>query len=81
MNDLIEKKVSDYLIRVDRKKCIGSAQCVIAVPELFTLDDENLCSFNNYTKEVNRDQLFESYYLCPVGAIYLFDVNGKQIIP
>lgn len=40
LENIIEQKAFDYLIRVDRKKCINAGQCVIAVPELFILNDE-----------------------------------------
>lgn len=79
--DIVEQKTSDYIIRVDRKKCISAAQCVTAFPELFFLDDKQLCSFKNDVKNVNKKKLLTSYYLCPVGAIYIYDKNGNQIIP
>ena len=37
--DIIEQKTSDYIIKVDRKKCISAGKCAEAVPELFILDD------------------------------------------
>ena len=79
--NIIEQKTTDYIIRVDRKKCISAGQCVIALPELFILDNKQISSFKTMVKKVNKKNLFDSYYLCPVGAIYIFDRNGKQIIP
>jgi len=80
-SDIIEKKLADYLVRVDRKKCLSFGKCVGAVPELYILDEKQLCSFKKDVKKVNTKNLMESYYLCPVGAIYIYDKNGKQIIP
>jgi len=52
--DIIEQKTTDYIIRVDRKKCISAGQCVIALPELFILDNKQISSFKTIVKKVNK---------------------------
>ncbi len=45
MNDTVERKVSDFIIKIERPTCIGSKNCINVAPNLFELDNDQICSF------------------------------------
>jgi ferredoxin len=81
MNDIVERKVSDLLIKIDRPTCIGSKNCNNAAPNLFELDDEQICSFKDNTEGIEQEIIIEACSVCPVSALYVIDQNEKQIVP
>jgi ferredoxin len=59
-------------IRADVEKCQGFANCVMAAPEVFDLNDESLVVVDH--DEVGHgelEQVQEAVRSCPVGAIWL----------
>jgi ferredoxin len=81
MNDIVERKISDLLIEIDRPTCIGSKNCINAAPNLFELDDEQICSFKDNTEGIEQEIIIEACSVCPVSALYVIDQNEKQIVP
>ena len=81
MNDIVERKVSDLLIKIERPTCIGSKNCINAAPNLFELDDEQICSFKESTEGIAQELIKEACSVCPVQALFVIDESGKQIIP
>lgn len=81
MNDIVERKVSDLLIKIDRPTCIGSKNCINAAPNLFEFDDEQICSFKDNTEGIEQEIIIEACSVCPVSALYVIDQNEKQIVP
>src|SRR6187455_1139199 len=45
MSKIVEKKIGELTVRIDRELCIGSGNCVKVAPDLFELDEEVICSF------------------------------------
>ena len=81
MNDTVERKVTDLLIRIERPSCIGSKNCINVAPNLFELDGDQICSFKEDTEEIEKDVIVEACSVCPVNALYVIDNDGNQIVP
>ncbi|OGY46609.1 MAG: hypothetical protein A2927_03125 [Candidatus Komeilibacteria bacterium RIFCSPLOWO2_01_FULL_45_10] len=71
----------EWVITVDRQRCIGAATCAVLAPLTFHLDAEGkvviLASVDNDT----RQQILTGAKSCPVDAISIYDKNGKKIYP
>ena len=81
MSDIVERKISDLLVRIERPTCIGSENCIKAAPKLFVLDSERYCSFVESAEETDKEKIIEACSVCPVNALYVYDEKGKQIVP
>jgi ferredoxin len=81
MNDIVEKKISDLTVKIERVSCIASKNCIRVAPDFFELDDENICSFKVPSAEKNEEIIKEACSVCPVNALYIFDKEDKQIVP
>jgi ferredoxin len=81
MEDIVERKVSDLLIKIERPNCIGSKNCINVAPNLFELDSDQICAFKNQTEGIEKDIIVEACSVCPVSALFVIDENGKQIVP
>ncbi len=67
-------------IVVDREVCIGAQSCVVVAPGVFQMDEENLVYITNPDGET-EDVTLLAAQSCPVLAISLYDIDGKQIFP
>lgn len=81
MNDTVERKVSDLLIKIERPNCIGSKNCINVAPDLFELDEDQICSFKEKTVGINQELIVEACSVCPVNALYVNDNEGNQLVP
>lgn len=81
MKDIVEKNISGLTIKIDRTTCISTANCIKVAPEVFELDDENICSFKEPPEEKEEEIIKEACSVCPVNALYVFDKDNKQIVP
>ena len=81
MDDTVERKVSDLLIKIERSTCIGSKNCIKAAPNLFELDDEQICSFKDNTEGIEQELIVEACSVCPVNALFVDDQEGNQMVP
>ncbi len=68
------------LIQVDPDLCAGFAECVVAAPGVFALNDDNLAIVTN-PDGADLDTLLEAAASCPVSAILLYDEEGDQVKP
>jgi ferredoxin len=75
-----ERVVQGLRIRIDRTTCVGFGDCVKAAPEGFKLDDDSVAVFM-HPESVERDQLLLACDACPVDAITVWDVDGRQLVP
>lgn len=80
MSNVEERTVDGYRIRIDRSLCVGFAQCMDVAPNAFQLDADDLVTFDA-PQSVERGLLRAAGDVCPVEAITVFDVDGKQIAP
>ena len=81
MSSLVEGKIGDLTIRIDRDTCIGSANCIKAAPEVFELDGEKICAFKGNRGAAEREVVIEACRVCPVDALYVVDAAGQQLVP
>ena len=76
-----EKKIGDLTIRIDREKCIASANCVQVGAETFELDSDGVVTFREEEEHIERGELIEACKVCPVEALIALDKDGNQIAP
>ncbi|HEY7681920.1 MAG TPA: ferredoxin [Gemmatimonadales bacterium] len=69
-----------YRIVVNRELCESNAECVSLAPEVFGLDDEELCVVMD-PEGARSKRILLAARACPVDAISLFDENGEQVWP
>jgi len=75
-----EQVVQGLRVRIDRDLCVGFGDCVKAAPEGFKLDEDNVVVFV-HPEAVEREQLLRACDACPVDAITVWDVDGRQLVP
>jgi len=70
-----------FKIWVDRDACIGAGTCVDVAPNVFALDDEDICVVLD-SKGDSDDDILASAQDCPMQCIYLFDpATDEQLFP
>lgn len=60
-------------IVVDRDICVTHAQCVLAAPEIFQLDQNGEMTFVREPHETLRDRAEVAVEMCPTQAISIED--------
>ena len=81
MKDLVERKIGDLTIRIDRTLCVATSACMKVAPEVFEFDDENICAFKSRPPDIERERLIDACDVCPVDALIVIDEGGKQLVP
>jgi ferredoxin len=67
-------------VRIDREKCIGSANCIASAPTVYRLDETNRALLID-PETVDDETLLLSAESCPTEAIVLEDDEGRRIYP
>ena len=67
-------------IRIDRTLCVAFEDCVKEAPEAFRMDDSGVVTFVE-PERVERECLVRACDACPVDAISVWDLSGRQIVP
>lgn len=80
MSDFHERIISGLRVRIDRTLCVGFGDCVTEAPEAFVLDDDSVAVFVN-PEQLDRERLLRACDVCPVDAITVWDVDGRQLVP
>jgi ferredoxin len=61
-------------IAADVRKCEGYANCVIAAPDVYDIDDDgNVVILRSTVDDSEREQVAEAVRSCPAAAIWLED--------
>jgi len=76
-----EQTVRSYTITIDRSLCIGAATCVALAPKAYVLDSEAKAVLLPSASEETDQSLLDAAKGCPVMAITIKDITGKQIFP
>lgn len=79
--DVVERRVGDLVVRVDRLLCVGFGDCIEIAPRLWEFDDEGIVTFKDPLPEIDRDRLIASCDSCPVDALTAHDTDGNQLAP
>jgi ferredoxin len=69
-----------YRITVNRELCASNAECVSLAPEVFELDDEDICVVLD-PEGAKDKRILLAARACPVDAITLIDDAGEQVWP
>ena len=80
MLDIDEREAHGWMVRIDRTLCVGFGDCVEVAPEAFDLDSESVAIFLD-PDAVDAARLREACDVCPVDALMIFDLEGRQIVP
>ena len=80
MSDVEERRFGDLTVRIDRRTCIASANCVKIAPEVFQIGEERIVTFREPLPAIDRERLLEACRVCPVDALIVLDANGKVIV-
>ncbi len=80
MSDVLERRVGDLTVRIDRSLCVGFAQCVDEAEEAFQLDDDDTVIFAA-PERVTRERLLHACEVCPVEALRVVDADGNRLVP
>lgn len=76
MADVIERRVGNLRVRIDRLLCVGFGDCITEAPEAFRLDDEGIAEFGDDPEAVERERLLRACQACPVDALSVVDGDG-----
>jgi ferredoxin len=69
-----------YRLKVDRSLCNGYAECVGIAPEVFALDENNVCLVLD-PEAADDETVLDAARACPVDAITVIDEYEDQIWP
>ena len=67
-------------VRIDREKCIGSANCVASAPTVYRLDENDKAVLVD-PEAIDEETLLLSAESCPTEAIILEDDEGNRVYP
>ena len=81
MSGLVEKKIGDVTVRIDRTLCVGFGDCIDEAAEVFALDDEEIVVFRDSGATADKGALVKACEVCPVDALELWDDSGKKLAP
>ena len=80
MADFDERVVAGLRVRIDRTLCVGFGDCVKESPDAFALDADNVAIFTT-PDGVAREALLRACASCPVDALTVWGVDGRQLVP
>jgi len=80
VSDCDERIVAGLRVRIDRTLCVGFGDCIKEAPEGFKLDGDGVAVFVD-PDAVERDRLLRACDACPVDAISVWDLGGRQLVP
>jgi len=76
----VVRQVGDLRLEIDRRLCVGFADCIDAAPLAFALDDDEIAIFVN-PDAVSRESLLRACAACPVDAITVTGADGQDLVP
>lgn len=78
MADVLERRVGDLVLRVDRLLCVGFGDCIEIASEAFRLDGESVVEFAD-PEAVERERLIRACAACPVDALSVVGLDGAPV--
>jgi ferredoxin len=79
--DILERKIGDITIRIDRTLCVGFGDCIEQAPGVFEFDDQGIVRFRDIIAGVDRSVLLLACDICPVDALAALDEAGNILVP
>lgn len=80
-DDVVERKVGELTVRIDRLICVGFGDCIEESPRAFRFDDEGIATFTGEEGDEDPSVLLEACRACPVDAITVLGPDGEQLAP
>jgi ferredoxin len=68
-----------YTVKVDPDVCISTGNCVRRAPSAFAFNDDDVSEPQPGAGALSDEELVQVARSCPVGAILLYDGDGKEI--
>ena len=81
MADVVERKIGELTVKIDRLLCVGFGDCIDEAPESFVLDEEGIVIFRDDAERAGRERLLRACEACPVDALSVLDGDGHQVVP
>lgn len=81
MADVVERKIGELTVKIDRLLCVGFGDCIDEAPESFVLDEEGIVIFRDDPERAGRERLLRACEACPVDALSVLDGDGHQVVP
>ena len=81
MTDVVERRLGDLVVRIDRLLCVGFGDCIEMAPELWEFDDEGIVAFRDPAPHPGRERIIDSCAVCPVDALAVLDADGTPLAP
>lgn len=81
MSDVVERRIGDLVVRIDRLLCVGFGDCVDEAPDAFVLDGEDVAVFTDRPDRTPRERLIAACEACPVDALTVVDGSGATLVP
>lgn len=81
MAEIVERRIGDLTVGIDRESCISSGNCIKVAPGLFEFDEETVCSFPAKIRAPDRETVIEACRVCPVEALRVKDDSGEELVP
>jgi len=79
--DVVERKIGELTVKIDRLLCVGFGDCIDEAPESFVLDEEGIVIFRDDAERAGRERLLRACEACPVDALSVLDGDGHQVVP
>lgn len=71
------RRLTVIKVHADREQCQGYANCIVAAPDVFDIDDDGIVVvLRDQIEDSERDHVDESVRSCPVAALRL-----EQLMP
>ncbi len=67
-----------YDVRLDGDECLSSGKCILAAPDFFVFDDDQIATIADDAPRPADEVLLRAARHCPSGAIALLD-DGVEI--
>ncbi len=80
MSDIVERKIGDLTVQIDRQACSALEACVREAPEVFCMGADNIITFTAEPRG-SREQIVEACRACPVSALTALDKDGSRLAP
>lgn len=81
MTDVVERRLGELTVRIDRLLCVGFGDCIEAAPQLWEFDDDGIVAFRDPAPDPGRQRIITSCDICPVDALTVLDADGNQLAP
>lgn len=78
---VVERRMGDLVVRIDRLLCVGFGDCIDEAPESFELDADGVVVHRVEANGVDRERIVRACAACPVDALTVIDGNGRQLAP